>query len=355
MMRPMVIEADRFIPAWWCRGPHAQTIWASLLRSAPPPLPVRRERWETPDGDFLDIDVVTAAAGKPALVILHGLEGSSISARVRGFLSAAHELGWQGLAVNFRSCSGEVNRLRRSYHGGETADLAWVIERVAAERGQDAICCVGLSLGGNMLLKYLGERANDLPSTVRAAVAISAPFDLAASAKAFERGGFNRIYLGRLVRSLKRKALIKLREYPDLVDRAKLATVRTLAEFDNVVTGPVHGFADAEEYWKASSCTSVLASIRIPTLLINALDDPVVPARALPHHIVPQHPFLTAVFTTTGGHVGFLRGPSPLQPVFWAEQKAMAFLKIWVRHSLDERSSAEARRSRRDGLTLPFQ
>jgi predicted alpha/beta-fold hydrolase len=156
-------------------------------------------------------------------------------------------------------------------------------------------------------------------------VAISAPFDLAASARAFERGGFNRMYLSGLVRSLKRKTFLKLREYLDVVDRARLAAVRTLAEFDDLVTGPVHGFANAEEYWKASSCTPFLASIRIPTLLINALDDPVVPARTLPHQMVPQHPFLTAACTPTGGHVGFLCGPSPFQPVFWAEQTAMAF------------------------------
>lgn len=320
----MAFDPDRFIPAWWCRGPHAQTIWASALRPAGA-TPVRRERWDTPDGDFLDVDRLDGTAGAPVLVILHGLEGSSAGTRIRGLLAAAHRLGWQALAINFRSCSGEPNRLRRSYHAGDTGDLAWLLDRAAREDGQRPIACIGVSLGGNVLVKYLGERPDDVPGALKAAVAISTPFDLGASARAFERGVLNRIYRHRLVRSLKDKTLAKLRRYPDVADRARLAAVRTLAEFDDLVTAPVHGFTDARRYWASASCAPFLPSIRRPLLLINALDDPVVPAGTLPRAAVARHPFVTAAFTGAGGHVGFISGSSPAHPLLWAERKALAF------------------------------
>ncbi len=313
-----------FQPAWWCRSGHAQTTWAAVFRSVVPVL-LRRERWETPDGDFLDVDQGMGAGQQPILVVLHGLESSSESKQVRGLLGAAHQQGWRGLGVNFRSCSGELNRLERSYHGGDTSDLGWVIQRLAARYPQEPICCVGLSLGGNVLLKYLGEQAEAVLPTLKAAVTISAPFDLAVSARAFERDVWNRVYMRRLVRSLKRKTVAKLRQYPTLVDRQRLAAVRTIVEFDEVVTAPIHGFASAERYWQASSCGPFLHSIRRPTLLINAQDDPLVPARVLPMSSVAQNPFLIADVPDAGGHVGFVSGPSPSRPVFWAEEKALAF------------------------------
>ena len=212
------------------------------------------------------------------LIILHGLESGSEATQVRGLLLAAHRLGWQGLAVNFRSCGKEPNRLKRSYHAGETSDLAWVIERLSAAFPEVSMVCVGLSLGGNVLLKYLGEQGEAAPRALKAAVAISAPFNLAICAHAFEQGVLNREYMRRLVRSFKRKTLAKLKRFPDLVDRRRLAAVRTIAEFDEVLTAPVHGFSSAEHYWQASSCAQYLPAIRRPTLLINAKDDPVVPA-----------------------------------------------------------------------------
>ncbi len=176
-----------FRPAWWCRGPNAQTIWGSVLRPSPR-VPLKRERWETPDGDFIDLDRLSAAPGAPILIVLHGLEGSSRSKQVLGLLEAAHRQGWAGLGMNFRSCSGELNRLPRSYHGGETSDLSWVIQRVRAENPGVSILCAGVSLGGNVLLKYLGEQGEGLPPEVVAAAAISTPFDLAASARRLEQG-----------------------------------------------------------------------------------------------------------------------------------------------------------------------
>jgi len=294
-------------------------------------VPVRRERWETPNKDFLDVDhVPTTTAGQPILIILHGLEGSSRAKQARGFLHAAHHQGWRGLAINFRSCSGTPNRLRRSYHAGETSDLHWVIQRVAAQYPQAPICCVGMSLGGNVLLKYLGEQGRDALATLKAAVAISTPFDLAISARAFEWGFFNRLYMSRLLGTLKQKTVAKLTRYPDLVDQERLAAVRTIREFDELVTAPVHGFANGADYWTASSCRRFLAAIRRPTLLISAVDDPLVPFDVSLREDAARNPYLTAEFPDAGGHVGFVSG-SPHHPIFWAEQRAFDFFKSHVR------------------------
>ena len=317
-------KATAFQPAWWCRNAHLQTIWAALLRAAPR-VRLIRARWELPDGDFLDVDELAAEESVPRLIVLHGLESSSRATTVLGLLSEAHQHGWGGVAVNFRGCGGEPNRLRRSYHGGDTADLAWLINRMQARYPDSLLVCVGISLGGNVLLKFLGEHGDTLPETFRAAAAISAPFDLAASVEALERG-FSRVYQHQLVASLKRKTLEKLTCYPDLVDRAAVRAVRTLAEFDDLVTAPLHGFSGAAAYWAASSSASFLPRIRRPTLLINAEDDPFLPAEALPRQAVAENPFLTAAFTPSGGHLGFLAGRWPGAPIAWAEVRAVAFL-----------------------------
>ena len=320
-----------FHPAWWCRGPHAQTLWGALFRPIPP-VPLRRERWETPDGDFLDVDRVEGARHAPALIVLHGLEGSSRSKPVLGLMAAAHHAGWEALGVNFRSCSGEPNRLRRAYHGGDSAELGWVVDRVIAQDPARAIGCVGVSLGGNVLLKYLGERGERVPHQVRAAGAISAPFDLGIAVRYVERS-MSQPYMRHLLRSLKQKTLAKLARYPDLVDPARLRAVRTLAEFDHLVTGPIHGFPDGQTYWRFSSSVGTLRAIQRPTLLINAEDDPFFPAEALPTRAVRENPALRAAFVRDGGHVGFLAGVWPGRPVPWAENQTMAFLQGHLDHA----------------------
>ena len=317
-----------FHPAWWCRGPHAQTLWGALFRPTPQ-VPLRRERWETPDGDFLDIDRVEGTASAPALIVLHGLEGSSRSKPVLGLMAAAHRLGWAAVGVNFRSCSGESNRLRRAYHGGDSAELGWVIDRVIAEQPARAVGCVGVSLGGNVVLKYFGEHGARVPHQVRAAGAISTPFDLGIAVRYMEHG-LSRLSMRNFVRSLKQKMLAKLARYPDMVDPARLGAVRTLAEFDHVVTGPLHGFPDGQAYWQSSSSASRLSAIRRPTLLINAEDDPFFPADALPTRTVGGNPALHAAFVPEGGHAGFLSGACPGRPVPWAENRTMAFLQEHV-------------------------
>lgn len=321
-------ESASFEPAWWCRGAHLQTIWAGILRPSPQ-VPLTRARWELPDGDFLDVDELAAPAGAPRVIVLHGLESSSRSPHVLGLLDQAHRRGWGGVAVNFRGCSGEPNRLRRSYHGGDTGDLAWVIARVRGQHPASPIVCVGFSLGGNVLLKYLGEQGEALPEQVRAAVAVSAPVDLALSAHALEYG-FSRVYGSRLVASLKRKTFQKLAAYPDLVDAGALKSVRTLGAFDDLVTGPVHGFKNAKDYWGKSSSASFLPRIRRPTLLINAHNDPFLPAEALPVRAVSENAFLSAEFPAAGGHLGFLEGRWPGRPIAWAELRAAEFLAHYV-------------------------
>ena len=317
-----------FRPAWWCPGAHLQTIWAAILRPAPK-VPLTRERWELPDGDVLDVDLLAAGEGAPRLIVLHGLESSSRAPQVLGLLQQARRRGWGGVAMNFRGCGGTPNRLPRSYHGGETGDLAWVIRRVQAAHPSSALGCVGFSLGGNVLLKYLGEQGEALPASVRAAAAVSAPVDLARSAHALERG-FSRVYGRRLVESLKRKTAEKLHRFPDLVDANALQAVRTLPQFDDLVTGPIHGFTDAAAYWAASSSAAFLPRIRRPTLLINAQDDPFLPAAALPVQAVSENRFLTAEFPSAGGHLGFLAGGWPARPVAWAERQAVEFLAHYL-------------------------
>ena len=323
-----------FQPAGWCRSTHLQTIWAALCRPVAP-VEMTRARWELPDGDFLDVDELATEADAPRLIVLHGLESCSRAPAVLGCLHEARRRGWGGVAVNFRGCSGVPNRLRRSYHGGDTADLAWVIARMRVLHPDSPLVCVGMSLGGNVLLKHLGEQGEGLPEAIRAAATISAPFDLAASVRSLNRG-FNRVYAHRLVASLKEKTFDKLARYPDLVDRSALRAVGTLAEFDDLVTAPVHGFPDAAAYWAASSSAPLLPRIRRPTLLINAQDDPFLPADVLPRQAVAENPFLAAAFPSAGGHLGFLAGRRPWTLVAWAELRAMAFLARHiqrVRHS----------------------
>ena len=317
--------AQLFRPAWWCRGPHGQTLAGALLRRRIRLPDLRREPWETPDGDFLEVDQLPGGADGPILVILHGLEGSSSTPQVRGFLAGANRRGWRALAVNFRSCGGRTNRLRRSYHGGDTADLHWILQRSVASHPHTTIFCLGLSLGGNVLLKYLGEQANAALPAVKAAAAICAPFDLAASAAAFEADFWNRVYMRRLVRSLKRKTCAKLRSFPDLVDAQRLEKVRTIRDFDALVTAPANGFPSADAYWSASSCAPFLPLIRRPVLLINALDDPLVPAHTLPRAAVAANPQLAPLFPRHGGHLGFIAGRFPTRPVFWAEEAIFDF------------------------------
>ncbi|MBI3810838.1 MAG: alpha/beta fold hydrolase [Nitrospirae bacterium] len=316
-----------FRPAWWLRGSHRQTVWRSLFGRGPAP-PYRRERFETSDGDFVDLDWFGSggrSGDRPLVIVLHGLEGSSRSPYVPGLLREAARRGWDGVAMNFRSCSGEMNRRPRFYHSGETADLDEVLSSLIHHRPGRSIGLVGTSLGGNVLLKWLGEREDKVPEAVRAAVAVSVPFDLAAAAYQVDHG-LSRIYGRRFLRTLKEKALAKARLYPGLLDPDEVAAIRSFAVFDDRVTALLHGFSSGRDYWTRASATPWLAAIRKPTLLINASDDPFLPAACLPHDAAARSHWIKTEFTLRGGHAGFVEGWRPGAVSYWIDRRAMAFL-----------------------------
>jgi predicted alpha/beta-fold hydrolase len=285
------------------------------------------ERWETPDGDFIDVHRLEGPPRAPRLLFLHGLEGTIRSHYVAGFFGEASRRGWAADLMIFRGCGSEPNRAPRFYHSGETTDVAFVLDRVIRERPDSPVVLAGVSLGGNVLLKFLGERGDDLPAQVRAAAAISVPFDLERGAR-FISKGFSRVYDRHFLRTLRPKALAKLERYPNLFDRSKLEGATSIYDFDDAVTAPVHGFLDAHDYYTRSSSLSWLRAIHLRTLLLSAIDDPFLPAAVLEEvrDIAAGNPAFTIEFTKHGGHVGFVSGAWPWTPFYYAEWRACEFL-----------------------------
>jgi uncharacterized protein len=312
-----------FRPAWWLPGPHAQTIAGRLLRR--PRLPAfRRERVDTPDGDFVDLDFAPGGrADAPLVLVLHGLEGSAR----RGYAIHTYDQlarhGLRAVGLNFRSCSGEPNRVARLYHSGETDDLRFILAELA-RRGDPASAAIGFSLGGNALLKFLGEEGNGAP--IRAAGAVSVPYDLAAGADELDRTRMGRFYTRRFLAPLVAKANAKAALLRDHCDLERVRSARSFREFDDAATAPIHGFADAADYYARSSSAFFLERIRIPTLLVHAADDPFLPAAALPRAAIDANPCLETAFTAGGGHVGFVTGP-PWAPRFWAEETVAEYVR----------------------------
>ena len=295
----------------WLPGGHAQTIWPA--RGTPRPAlsmrVYRRERWTTPDGDFVDVDTLPGVPGTPTLVLFHGLEGSSRSHYALAFAQAAQSLGWGYAVPHFRGCSGELNRAPRSYHSGDHEEIGWILGRLR-ERTTRPLLVVGVSLGGNALLRWAEEQGHEATRTVQALAAVSAPVDLAAAGRAIERG-FNRFsYMRMFLRSMKPKALQKIAQFPGLADAERVRAARTLYEFDDAYTAPVHGFAGTDDYWARGSAKPHLARIRVPALVLNARNDPFVPAACLPGPTeVGGH--VTLWQPAQGGHVGFPGGGFP--------------------------------------------
>lgn len=321
---------DTYTPAWWVPGAHLQTLWGKFVRRLPR-LQTRAEKWRTPDGDLLEIRRLDAAsdaeATTPRLLVLHGLEGTIRSHYILGLLDQARRRGWAADVLIFRGCNGELPRARRFYHSGETSDLEFVVERLVRDHPAQPLLLVGVSLGGNVLLKWLGERGAAVPEHVRAAAAISVPFDLARGSQAIERG-FSRIYTVSFLRSLRRKALAKLAEEPDLFDPTPLHAARSLTAFDDAVTAPVHGFASAADYYTRSSSCHYLPAIRRPTLLLSARNDPFLPRQVLDDVaiVAQRNRYLVVEFHARGGHVGFVSGRVPWRPSFYAEERSIAWL-----------------------------
>lgn len=306
---------------WWLPGAHLQTIYP-LLRK-PPALPLRREQLDTPDGDFIDLDWLDGASAEvPLLVLFHGLEGSSDSHYARSLLQAARQRGWRAVVPHFRGCSGRPNRLARAYHSGDSSEIDWILATLS-RRNRAPLFAVGVSLGGNALLKWMGEQEQAATHVLQAAVAICPPLDLTVSGHALGRG-FNRIYTRHFLHTLKPKALAKLAADPQLFERERLLRARTLFEFDDVYTAPVHGFAGAADYWRRASSRPWLRGIRVPGLLLTAANDPFVPAQALPTAAECSTSLLHE-HTTDGGHVGFVSGAFP-GSLCWLAQRSFDFL-----------------------------
>ena len=310
-----------FSAAPWLANRHLQTLYAALLARAPR-VPFRRERWETPDGDFVDVDFIEGVPGSPWVHLYHGLEGSSNSPYARMLMHQARRRGWRGSVFHFRGCSGEPNRLPRAYHSGDTDEIDWSIRRVKKLAGKSPLYAAGVSLGGNAFAKWLGERGASACRVVERAAAVSAPLDLMAAGDALGRG-FARVYSWHFLGSLKASSLAKLDRFPDLYDAAKVRKARSLRDFDNVVTAPLHGFRDTDDYWTRASAKPHLKGIRVPTLLLNARDDPFLPEAALPRAEDVSRS-VTLEFPARGGHVGFVTSPFPGH-IEWLPRRLMAF------------------------------
>lgn len=321
-------DPPAFTPAWWVPGPHAQTLWGKVARRTSLPPTGYLERWDTPDGDFLDIFRIPAPPGAPRLLVLHGLEGTLRSHYARGILQRATMAGWAADLLIFRGCGAELNRAPRFYHSGETGDLSFVAARITQEHPNAPLFAVGYSLGGNVLLKWMGERSVSLPRQICAAVAISVPFDLEAGASYIHRG-FSRVYERHFLHTLKVKAAAKLRRFPGLLDATALDAAQSIVAFDEAVTAPIHGFAGAHDYYTRSSAIGFLADVCRPTMLISAYDDPFLPPQVLRRVgvVAGENPHLHPCFSDQGGHVGFVAGSVPGRPVYFSEDRIMAFFR----------------------------
>jgi predicted alpha/beta-fold hydrolase len=338
-----------FSPAWFLRGPHAQTIWGRVVRPRRM-VSFRRETLETPDGDELVLDHLDDSDGiwqmadgqsSPSaichppsnrlhFVLLHGLEGSSYSVYVQGVLTEIRRLGHAATVLNFRSCARDPqhvhrmlpNRRPRFYHSGETGDFDFVIRTLTSRAPQTRFVAFGASLGGNALLKWLGEHPDQ--QIVRAAATLSVPYDLAAGARFLEKTAAGRFYVGRFLRTLKKKCARA--DIASLIDVDRLMRSRTFREFDEYGTGPLHGFAGADDYYEKSSSIRFLGRIQTPTLALNAEDDPFLPPEVLPRAKAAASPAVDFRTTRSGGHVGFIGGRTPWRCEYWAEALAVRWL-----------------------------
>ena len=305
-------------PVWLMNG-HLQTLIPATLLSKPA-VCYRRERWDCPDGDFIDLDFTDGPDNAPLLVLFHGLEGSSDSHYARSLMAAVKKRGWAGVVVHFRGCSGQLNHAPRFYHSGDANEIHWILHRLHHSNPARTLFACGVSLGGNALLRWLGEQQS-AAGFIRAACAISAPLNLSQGGAALGTG-FNRLYTKVFLRTLKPKCLAKLAQFPGLFDRAGMLAAKNLYEFDNVVTAPLHGYRNTEDYWHRASAMHVLNDITLPTLVLNAKNDHFLPGRHLPQQAAPC---VILDYPNQGGHVGFAAGWPASND--WLPQRILHFLE----------------------------
>lgn len=314
---------DAWQAPWWLPGGNLQTLFPALCARRPA-VHYTRERWLTPDSDFIDLDWVNVhkladktASHLPLVVLFHGLEGNSDSHYARALMHAVAARGWLGVVPHFRGCSGTINLAPRFYHSGDATEVGWILQRLhaihcATQSGNRPLYVAGVSLGGNALLRFLGEHSHSA-HFIQAAAAISAPLDLTAGGAALSQG-FNMVYTRNFLATLKRKCLAKLAQYPGLFDRHAMLASRDLYAFDNIVTAPLHGYRDTDDYWLRASSKPILPEIAVRTLVLNAQNDPFLPAHFLPH----PHQISSAVHLEQpceGGHVGFVRASTADMPL----------------------------------------
>ncbi len=315
------IMHNSFKPAWWLSNPHLQTIWPTLLRQEIKGLNITRERFELPDGDFIDCDWSGENKNKPIIFMLHGLEGTIDSPYVKGMMRTMNNNGWRSLFINFRGCSGERNRLSRAYHSGDTEDVEFIINLIKNREPNIPLGAIGFSLGGNVLLKWLGE--SQIENPLKAAVAVSVPFELAKSCERMNQG-FSKIYQRHFLKALSKKMHWKFKDKQPPFAIESLKDLKTVKDFDDLVTAPMHGFKSADDYYTKSSSRQFLSQIAIPTLLLQSKDDPFMTKDLLPeHHELSK----TTIFELTdqGGHLGFISGKCPWQPHYWLEERVPEF------------------------------
>ncbi|HRI86684.1 MAG TPA: alpha/beta fold hydrolase [Candidatus Hydrogenedentes bacterium] len=319
-----VLNAHAYRVPWWLTNGHLQTVWAPFFR---PRIQVQRtaERLDTPDGDFVMIHTAEGKRDMPAVIMLHGLEGSANSKYILGMTEKLAALGWTSITLEYRGCSDEMNLAPRMYHSGETTDLAMLATRIAPR--YERVYLAGFSLGGNVITKWLGESPDEVPENVIAAAAVCAPFDLTVAGPHIDRllGG---LYARHFLRTLQRKAIAKERQFPGCIDVERVRAARTLRDFDNDATAVMHGFDGVDHYYGTQRCGRYLDGIRVPILLLSSADDPFNPSITLPREEADASDYLHPQFTDRGGHVGFVYG-SPFAQRYWAEEQIVRFFACY--------------------------
>ncbi len=320
---PETKNLTTFRAPWWLPGGHLQTIYTAKIAPRPK-VPFHRQRWLTPDGDFIDVDRINGLPDKPLLLLFHGMEGSSNSSYATAIMSHIQHLGWSSIIPHFRSCSGELNHAPRFYHCADYHEADWIIRRIHQEKHPDSpLYAMGVSLGGNVLMHWLAQNQHQA-EIITAAAVVCPPVDVAAGGKALATG-ISRLYCYSFLRTLKPKALQKLKQHPGLYCPQKLKQCRSIYEFDSLVTAPLHGFKSVEEYWQAASTHNLMPDITVPTLLIATLNDPCVPASSIPRQNAGA---VHIEISPTGGHLGFTHGPCLPGKNQWLPQR----LTGWFLH-----------------------
>jgi predicted alpha/beta-fold hydrolase len=327
----MIRQADAafspFVPAWWLPGAHLPTIWAKRGRRQPT-VHDRIERVATPDSDHLTLLRMGVATDQaPHLLVLHGLEGTMHAKYAHGLLASAKRRGWTGDLMMFRTCDGEMNAARRMYHSGETGDVDFIARRIVAERHGQPVFVVGVSLGGNVLLKWLAELGGAATGLVKGAVAMSVPADLAAGSRYLEHG-LGPLYVRHFLNTLKPKAYAKDKQYPGCIDIHRVRDARSFWDFDDAATAPLHGFRSAADYYSRSSSLPLLPLVQVPSAVLVAQDDPFIPPPVIGalEDVARTSAVISVHTTRRGGHVGWVSG-GPLAPTYPMEDKSIAFLE----------------------------